>query len=185
MIDQEKKIQKKKIGGLGIFLIILLILVLIIGSIFIFLPKIVSSAVSGGVVSNMLPEEVRQQTTQLNSMIAENLYFLEDIGLTSREATEIISALKYNTVEKCLEDLDKSSITNSSELIDIVSKHIDLSSADLAKMKKEYYSEFSEEDLKEAVLLLRGNPLFGKSGFRVVKTTLLDILKSAEIDTNK
>ncbi len=185
MSDPEKRKQGKKIGGLGIFLIILLILVLIIGSIFVFLPKIVSSAVSGGVVSNMLPEEVRQQTTQLNNIVAENLYILEDIGLTDREATEIVSALSYKTVENCLEDLEKSSITNSSELIDIVSKHIDLSAADLVKMKKEYYSEFSEEDLKEAVLLLRGNPLFGKSGFRVVKTTLLDILKSAENDSNK
>ncbi|RKX81338.1 MAG: hypothetical protein DRP58_11940 [Spirochaetes bacterium] len=56
MCDFGEIKSKKHIGCLGISLIILLVLGLIAGSIYYYLPKIISSAVSGGKVSSIIPE---------------------------------------------------------------------------------------------------------------------------------
>jgi hypothetical protein len=185
MADQSEKKSGKGIGCLGVFIIILLFFALIAGSIYIFLPRIISSAISGGAVSALLPEGVRQGTRDIQYIISDNIYKLEEFGLTTDEAAQIVLSLDFDTLEVCLDDIQQSSITNSSDLIDTVSRHIDLSAADLNKLKSDYYTEFKEEELNHLIENLRESPLMMKSGFRVIKGTIIEVLKSEREMDNK
>ena len=180
MTDKSEKRSGKGIGCLVAFLITLLVLVLIAGSIYIFLPKIISSAVSGGALSVLLPEGIREGTDEFQNLISDNIDQLEQLGLSTDDAAEIVSSLDFDTIEKCIDDIQKSSISNSSDLIDIISKHIDLSAADLNKIKSDFYTEFEDGELDEIVKSFKESPLMMKSGFRVIKGTILEVLKSAE-----
>ena len=147
MTDQGEIKQKKGIGCLGVLLIILIVLALIAGSIYLFLPKILSSVITGGAVSTLLPQGIQNNTHNLRNLISDNIDRLEEYGLSTEEAVQIVSSVDINTVEECLEDIQKSSITNSSSLIDTVSKYIDLSAADLNKIKSNFYTEFKQGEL--------------------------------------
>lgn len=178
MTDQIEKKSGKGIGCLGVFIIILIVLALIAGSIYIFLPKLISSAISGGAVSALLPEGVRQRTRDIRQIITDNIDNLEKFGLSTDEAVQIVSSLDSGTLEECLDDIQQSSITNSSDLIDTVSKHIDLSAADLGKIKNDNYTEFKEGELDHLINNLRESPIMKKSGFRIIKGTIIEVLKS-------
>ena len=176
--------EKKKMGCLGILLILILVLALLGGVIYLFLPKIISSALSGGAISRILPDDLRRGSENLEIFLEENVNQLDRFGLTTDEATDIVSSIDYGTVEEIVGELEQSSVNNTSDLIDIVSKHIDLSSADIEKIKNEYDTEFSKENLNWALLRFNESPLIMKSGFRVVKETILEVLQSSEIDQN-
>ena len=178
MADQSEKKPRKGIGCFGVFIIILLALALIAGSIYIFLPNIISSAISGGAVSALLPEGIKQRTRDIEYIITDNIDKLEEFGLTADEAAQIVSSMDFDTLEVCLNDIQQSSITNSSELIDIVSRHIDLSDADLSKIKSNQYAEINEGELDQLIENLRESPIMRKSSFRIIKGTIIEVLKS-------
>ncbi len=169
---------KKSIGCMGVFLIILLILALIAGSFYYFLPKIISSAVSGGKISKILPEKFQNNTNNFQNIISENIDHLETFGLSRNEAIQIISSIDLKTFERCLEDIQKSPISNSTDLIDKVSEYFDLNTADLNKLKKDNYTEFKEEELNLLVDDIKESPIMGRSVFRIIKETVIEVLKS-------
>lgn len=180
MNDFEEKKSKKGIGCLGVIFIILFVIILLAGSIYLFLPKILSSVISGGAVSSILPEGVQKNTQNLKALISDNIALLEEYGLSTDEAVEIVSAVKYETLEECMEDIKQSSITNSSSLIDTVSKHIDLSSADLNKIKSNFYTEFEAEELSKLITNFKESPMMSRLNFRVIKGTIIEILEMEE-----
>ena len=169
---------KKGIGCLGVFLIILLILALIAGSFYYYLPKIISSAVSGGKVSKILPENFQNNTNNFQNIISDYINQLETFGLSKNEAIQIISSMDFTTFEKCLEDIQKSPISNSTDLIDKVSEYFDLKSANLEKIKKDNYTEFKEEELNLIVDDIKESPIMGRSVFRIIKETVIEVLKA-------
>jgi len=99
MDDYGEIKAKKGIGCIGVLLIILLILGLIAGSFYYFLPKIISSAVSGGKVSKMLPEKLQDNTKDFQNVISENINQLEAFGLSKDEAVKIISSIDLANFE--------------------------------------------------------------------------------------
>lgn len=170
--------SKKSIGCLGVFLIFLLILSLIAGALYYFLPNIISSAVSGGKVAKLLPQGFQYNSDNIQKIISENIDHLEALGLSKDEAIQIISLIDYTTFEKCLEDIQKSPISNSTDLIDKVSEYIDLNTANLNKLKKDNYTEFKEEELNLLIADIKESPVMGRSAFRIVKETVIEVLKS-------
>ncbi|MCK5198071.1 MAG: hypothetical protein KAR21_06960 [Spirochaetales bacterium] len=180
MTDQGEIKPKRGIGCLGVLLIIILVLALIAGSIYFFLPKILSSMISGGTVSTLLPAGIQKNTQNLRDLISDNIDQLEEYGLSTDDAVQIVSSADFNTIEDCLEDIHKSSITNSTNLIDTVSKYIDLSAADLNKIKSNYYTEFKEGELTQLITDITDSPLMSRLNFRVAKETIIEILKSKE-----
>lgn len=181
MIDYTAKEKERKgTGCLSVFLIILLILIAIGGSIYLFLPKIISSALSGGTASIFLPEGIRRGTEDFQSFLKENISQMEKVGISTEDATQIISSLEYETIETIFEEIDMNPPSNTSQLIDMVSEHVDLSAVDIKKIKDEYYSEFSTEDIQNMISRTRDSPLMMKSGFRLAKETILNVLSNEE-----
>ena len=178
MSDYGEIKPKKKIGCLGAFLIFLLIMALIAGAFYLFLPKIISSAISGWTVSTLLPKGIQKDTQNFTELISDNIDQLEEFGLSTDEAIKIISSIDLDTLEDCLDDIQQSSIKNSSELLDTVEKHIDLSAADLNKIKSDYYTEFQEGELNQLIADLKESPVMKKSSFRIIKETLIEVLNS-------
>jgi len=178
MDDYGEIKAKKGIGCIGVLLIILLILGLIAGSFYYFLPKIISSAVSGGKVSKMLPEKLQDNTKDFQNVISENINQLEAFGLSKDEAVKIISSIDLANFEECLEDIKMSSISNSTDLIDKFSNYFDLSTLDLNKIKKDNYTDFKEEELNILVDNIQESPIMRKSTFRIFKETAIEVLKS-------
>lgn len=178
MVNEYEEKPKKRFGCLGVILIILLVMGLIAGTIFLLLPKILSSAVSGGAVSTVLPKGIQENIKELQKLVSANISLLNDYGLTTDEAVRIMESLDYKTIEVCLEDIQKSSINNSSDLIDTVSKHVDLSSADLGRIKKDINTDFREEELNLQIEKLRESPAMSRSGFSMLKNTIIEVLKS-------
>ena len=178
MAEEYEGKPKKRIGCLGVLLIILLVLALIAGTIVLFLPKIISSAVSGGAVSTLIPEVLQDDIKELQILVSDNINLLNEYGLTTDEAARILESLDYDTLEACLDDIQKSSIKNSSELIDTVTKYVDLSSADLGKIKKDLNTDFREGELNQQIERLRESPVMRRSRFSVLKSTIIDVLKT-------
>jgi len=179
MDDYGEIKAKKGIGCMGVFLITLLILALIAGSFYFFLPQIISSAVSGGKVSKILPDEFQNYTNNFQNIISENINQLETFGLSKNETIQIISSINFTTFKKCLEDIQKSSISNSSELIDKVSEYIDLNIPDLNKLKKDNYTEFKGQELNMLIDNIKQSPVMGRSSFRIIKETVIEVLQAS------
>jgi len=172
--------EKKKIGCFGVFIIVLIVLAVLAGTVYLFLPKIISSAISGGAASSLLPVDAKRGINELNQLLNENIQELDKLGISPEEASGIVSSLEYDTFEKLINSLDKSPVSNSAELIDLVSKYVDLSSVDLNRIKDEYDFEVSRESIESFTGSFKENPAFMKTGFNVMKTSLLDILENAE-----
>jgi hypothetical protein len=178
MTDQGEIKSKKGIGCLGVLLIFIFILALIAGTIYLFLPKIISSTLHGGALSTLLPEGIQKSIKNSKNLISDNIDQLEEYGLSTDDAIQIVSSTDFDTVEACFEDIQNSSITNSSSLLDKVSEYIDLSAADLNKIKSTYYTEFKEGELNQLMTDLRDSPLMSRLNFRVIKETIIEVLKS-------
>jgi hypothetical protein len=170
--------KPKKSGCLRAFLIFLLIVGLLIGISYIILPQLISSALSGGIISRLLPKEIQNNTQILRNSIADNFDQLDKFGLSTGETVKIVSSLDLETFEKCLADIQQSQISNSSELLDKVAEYIDLSAANLNMIKKEYYTEFHEGELDKIITNFRKGPGMKKSSFRLMKETIIELMKS-------
>jgi hypothetical protein len=113
MAEINERKSKKRIGCLGVLLIIILVLAVIAGSFYLFLPKILSSAVSGGKVSTLMPKGFQSSIIDLQNIVTDNIDLLKEYGLSTDEAAEIVASLDYNTLEACMDDIQQSTIKNS------------------------------------------------------------------------
>jgi hypothetical protein len=176
----EEDKEKKRMGCGSFILIILLLLAVIIGSAYFFLPKIISSAISGGVITSYLPDNIRRGTEKLSEFLSVSIERMEKAGLSTDEASLIVSSLDYESVELIFEEIEISSISNSSDMIDLISQHVDLSVVDIDRIKEENYTVYTADEMQQSVNSLRKYPILMKFGFRIIKQTVLNTLSNHE-----
>jgi len=182
MVDYTTNGQEKKKnpGCLGAILLILLILGLLSLAAYFFLPAILVKSTSDGFLYEILPDEARVEIENFNRLITENIGQLEQYGLNPDEASAIIESLDYKAAKSILDDFENREISDTSDLLDIIQSHIDLSAMDIKEIKKDYYAPVSQTDLQNTLSNLTGNPLLLRSGFNFVKETILLKLKEQE-----
>jgi len=177
--DKVTKVEKKH-GFIRVIIMIFLVLLIIAGTVYFYLPKIVSSALSGGAVSTFMPKEIRENTKEIRTMIKMNLGILAEMGISNEQARDIVSNIEFKAFDNVIQQMDSNPVKNTNELIDLLSTSIDLSTIDINRIKKEYYSELSPDVVEEIVNQYQSKPGFKKIGFNVVKNTVLVILKDQD-----
>ncbi len=178
--------KKRKKGWLIAILVVLVIILILLLSIYVLIPKIISSALSGGAASNFIPEQYKENIKEINSILENNLGQLEKIGITNEQAKKILSSIEYSTFESITSELTEKEINDTDELIDLLSKNIDLSSIDIEKIKNENFSYLSLEEVKTVLNQIKKNPQLLRIGFFVSKRTAVEILnKSKDNKTEK
>lgn len=185
MVDYTAKgEEKKKRGGcLPAFLIILLVLGLGALGMYFYLPSLISGTLSGKGLAKILPESFRAETEQLNREVGQQIEMLRQAGFPPQQLESILRDLDLPKIEDILDEAETSGITDTDQLIDIVSRHVDLSSLDLEKLKRKYYSQISPDELKDGIERFRESPLFSKSGFSIMKGTILKVLEDQSGET--
>lgn len=184
MLEAEIEKKNKKHGAIKFLIIGLVVLIALIGGIYISIPSVVSSALSGGAVSSLLPQEVRERNDKINLIIKDNLGSLSEMGISNEVAIKMVSKIDFETFENVINKMQSLSIDNTDELIDLLSICIDFSMVDITKLKKEYYSELAKDTLNQIFTLYNDYPAFRKAGFDVAKKTVLDILKQQHMQNS-
>lgn len=172
--------EKKKTGCLGMLFVIILILGGLAAAAYFLLPSLLARSSSGGIVYKMLPDEMQEQFDQFQYMVDDNISQMEKYGLDSYELTRIVESVDFGTVENLVDDIERSAISDTNELLDIINHHISIPREQLDKIKRDYYSEISQDDLDRMITRFRESPMIMRTGFSVFKETLLKSLESED-----
>lgn len=178
MIDYTAKgeEEKKRSGCLVFFVALIVILLIGAGALYFALPRILMNPPD----ILPIPEGIQNQQNEISSVVRENLQQINKLGLDNYELASVIEEIDFSTAENIIEDLYTRQVRNTNEAIQVLEENLDLSGINLDRIKEEYYSEISPEDLKRIKEQFDDNPLMIRAGFGVLKETVLNLLYETE-----
>ncbi len=172
----ETKPEKKSRGCLFFFTIIILFAVCL----YFTMPKIISIVVNNEEVAELLPENVKENLNKVQEVMSENIEQIEELGISKEKVIEIIEKVDPEKIINYLEDIKESDSSDVGELLEIASKHIELSEDDIDILKEKLQDSFSKDDMEKAVSMLLEKADTIEISFPLLKESIIDMIKNQE-----
>lgn len=163
-----------------------IILILTIGVFIIYyvvIPKVVSNIILKETNSSFLPPEVNEQIKYMRENIPEVNAFLSRNNINKNDLIDIISKSQNKNITKFIKDTREKNFTSPNQIIEVASKHFDLSKLDTNKLKNEIDANVTKDDIRLIQDELKSIDLDSKAyilSIPIIKSTIIEILKSKE-----